>query len=90
MKDRVVKLAIIKVKREFGLRTLRRYEAFSNGVKESVIEYLGRMQVSRSVNLALEEVASNIMSKMLMRQFKIRQIRKKTINTLAIRGVWDI
>jgi hypothetical protein len=53
MKDRVVKLAIIKVKREFGLRTLRRYEAFSNGVKESVIEYLGRMEVSRSVNLAL-------------------------------------
>ena len=90
MKDRVVKLAIIKVKREFGLRTLRRYEAFSNGVKESVIEYLGRMQVSRSMNLALEQVSSKIMSKMLMRQFKIRQIRKKTINTLAIRGVWDI
>ena len=90
MKDRVLKLAIIKVKREFGLRTLRRYEAFSNGVKESVIEYLGRMQVSSSMNLALEEVSSKIFSKMLIRQYKIRQIRKKTINTLALRGVWDI
>jgi len=38
MKERAVRHAMIKVKREFGMRTLRRYLAFSNGVKDPVIE----------------------------------------------------
>jgi hypothetical protein len=38
IKERAVRHAMIKVKREFGMRTLRRYLAFSNGVKDPVIE----------------------------------------------------
>ena len=56
MKERAVRHAMIKVKREVGLRTLRRYIAFCNGVKDPVIEELGRNEVRKSMNMALKEV----------------------------------
>jgi len=42
------------------------------------------------MNLAIKEETSKIASKMLARQDIIRQIRRKTLNTLDSRGVWEM